>query len=69
MKQYIPIIISSLLSAVFAVAIYRYVEKPKEIIIKETIPARYTNFKDDPLVELPTRTFLSSSPTDSPLAS
>ena len=51
MKQYIPIIISSLLSAVFAVAIYRYVEKPKEIIIKETIPARYTNIKDDPLVE------------------
>lgn len=64
MKQYIPIIISSLLSAILAVAIYRYVEKPKEIIIKETIPARYTNFKDDPLVELPARTFISASPTD-----
>ena len=62
--DYIPIIISSLLSAILAVAIYRYGEKPKEIIINETIPARYTNFKDDPLVELPARTFISASPTD-----
>jgi serine protease Do len=34
------------------------------VIIRETVPARYTNFSDDNLSELPTRTFLSSSPTN-----
>ncbi len=62
MKQYALIGISSLLSALLAVLIYRYFEQPKEILIRETVPARYTNF--DPMDVSKQRIFLSSSPTN-----
>ncbi|MEN0003675.1 MAG: Do family serine endopeptidase [Bacteroidota bacterium] len=64
MKKYGLLIGCSILSALLAVFVYRLVEPPQEVIVRETIPARYTNFSEDQLSELPTRTFLSSSPTN-----
>ena len=43
MRKYAPIIISSLLSAFTAVVLYKQFENPREVIIRETIPARYTH--------------------------
>ena len=62
MKQYLLIAISSLLSAVLAVLAYRYIDPPKEVIIRETVAARYTNF--DQMDVSKQRLFLSASPTD-----
>lgn len=42
MKNLKPIVISSLLSALLAVLLYRLVETPREIIIRDPVPARYT---------------------------
>lgn len=64
MKSYLLVILSSLISAIVAIAAYRYFEEPREVIVRETIPARYTNFSEDPLNEVPARRFLSASPTD-----
>ncbi len=64
MKQYGILAATSLLSALLAIGIYRFFEQPKEVIIRETIPARYTDFIDDPLSSLRPRTFLSSAPTN-----
>lgn len=66
MKKYgLPVvIISSFLSALFAVFLYRYFEQPEQVVIREALPARYTNFLNDPLSEVKQRDFLSSSPTD-----
>ncbi len=64
MKSYLLVILSSLISAIVAIATYRYFEEPREVIVRETIPARYTNFSEDPLNEVPARRFLSASPTD-----
>jgi serine protease Do len=62
MKQYLAISISALLSAIIAIAIYRFFEKPREVIIRETVPAQYTNF--DPMEVSKQRTFRASAPTD-----
>ncbi|MCB9294113.1 MAG: Do family serine endopeptidase [Lewinellaceae bacterium] len=62
MKQYVLIGVSSLLSALLAILIYRFIDEPREVIIRETVPARYTNF--DPMDVSKQRIFLSSSPTD-----
>ncbi|MCB0593712.1 MAG: Do family serine endopeptidase [Lewinellaceae bacterium] len=62
MKQYLIIGASSLLSALLAILIYRVFDEPREVIIRETVPARYTNF--DPMDVSKQRLFLSSSPTD-----
>jgi Do/DeqQ family serine protease len=40
------------------------VEKPREIIVRESIPARYTNYTDELLSGKLQRTFISSSPTN-----
>ena len=61
MKQYLVIGLSSLLSALIAVAAYRYFEPQKEVVIRETVSARYTNF--DQMGVSKQRQFLSSSPT------
>jgi len=58
------IIITALTSAFLSVGIYRYCEPPKEILIKETAPAKYTNYTDQLLSGNIQRTFLSSSPTN-----
>ncbi|TXB61801.1 Do family serine endopeptidase [Phaeodactylibacter luteus] len=62
MKQYLAILISSLLSAALAIAAYRYFEPHREVVIRETVSARYTNF--DPMDVSKQRSFLSSAPTD-----
>lgn len=41
MKNIKPILISSFLSALLAVILYRVFEKPREVIIREPVPARY----------------------------
>lgn len=64
MKKLLPIILSSLISAVLAVFLYRQFEEPQEVIIRESTPAKYTNLADDPLNDIKPRTFLSTSPTD-----
>lgn len=66
MKKYglSAVIASSFLSALFAVFIYRYFEQPEQVVIREALPARYTNFLNDPLTGGKQRNFLSSSPTN-----
>ena len=64
MKSYGLVLVSSLISAVLAVFIYRLVEQPQQVVIREALPARYTNFMNDPLSGIKQRSFLSSSPTN-----
>ncbi len=66
MKNIIPILLSSLLSAFLAIFIYKQVESPQVIYTDGTdASARYTNFDwSDPFSGNVQRTFLSSSPTD-----
>ena len=64
MKQYGIIILSSLLSAILAVFIYRQFEKPQQPIVSEEQPAQYTAYKDEIINSIRPRTFLSSSPTN-----
>ncbi len=65
MKNYIPVILSSFLSAIFAIAIYRFFEEPR-VIIQEPIAAPlYTNFPDgESFSDNNPREFISSSPTN-----
>lgn len=44
--------------------IYRLVDKPRQIIVRETTPAQYANWSEDLLNDIRPRTFLSSSPTN-----
>ncbi|MDX1939131.1 MAG: trypsin-like peptidase domain-containing protein, partial [Saprospiraceae bacterium] len=64
MKQYIVIALSSLLSAVLAVLIYRAFDKPEQVLIREPSSATYATLGYDPLADVPLRTFLSSAPTN-----
>lgn len=67
MKNIIPILISSLLSALLAVFIYKQFEQPRVVYTDgSSVPAMYTNnFEwNDPFSGNSQRTFLSSSPTD-----
>ena len=64
MKNLGIILFVSLLSAFIAIAAYRYFEKPREVIIRESSPAMYTNYSDQLLSSNVQRKFLSSSPTN-----
>lgn len=64
MKKYGLIVLSSVFSALLAIFFYRMLETPKEIVIRETVPARYTNYMDKALKEANQRVFLSSAPTN-----
>ncbi len=64
MKTFWIALIASALSAIFSVGLYRMIDTPKEVIIKETIPARYTNYTDELLSGEKQRRFISSSPTN-----
>lgn len=64
MKTFWIVLIASTLSAIFSVGLYRMIETPKEVIIKETIPAKYTNYTDELLSGERQRKFISSSPTN-----
>lgn len=64
MKTFWIALVSSTLSAIFAVGLYRMIEPPKEVVVRETVPARYTNYTDKLLAENRQRTFVASSPTN-----
>ena len=64
MKKYGLIVLSSVMSALLAIFIYRFFEEPNEVIIRETIPAKYTNFSGDASGNSNKRVFISSAPTD-----
>ncbi|HHH50577.1 MAG TPA: PDZ domain-containing protein [Saprospiraceae bacterium] len=64
MKNVKLVLATSLLSAFLSVAIYRFFEQPKQIIIKEKIPATYAKYSDDTFVGSAQRKFLASSPTN-----
>ncbi|MFK7806480.1 MAG: trypsin-like peptidase domain-containing protein [Saprospiraceae bacterium] len=54
-----------MLSAILSIAGYRYFLPPvKEVIIKESAPAMYTNYSNEDPLNVPSRAFLSSSPTN-----
>ncbi|MFN7116197.1 MAG: Do family serine endopeptidase [Saprospiraceae bacterium] len=64
MKQYVIVAVSSLLSAVLAIFIYRWIAPQPEVIIREPSSGSYAQLANDPLSDAPLRTFLSSAPTD-----
>ncbi len=64
MKTIWIVAFSSIMSALLAVGVYRLLEEPKEVIIRETLPARYTNYTDELLSGKAQRHFLSSAPTN-----
>ena len=64
MKKYGLIVVSSVFSALLAIFFYRIFESPREIVIRETVPARYTNYIDEALNDVNQRAFLSSAPTN-----
>ena len=66
MKNIIPIVLSSLLSAFIAIFVYKQFESPNVIYSDGTnAPAVYTNFDwEDPFSGHKQRSFISSSPTD-----
>ena len=64
MKQYGLMASISLISAVLAIAGYRYFAPPKQIIVRESGPAQYANWSEDLLNDIRPRTFLSSAPTN-----
>ncbi len=64
MKQYMVVAVSSLLSALLAVFIYRWVAPQPEMMVRETPLMGYPQLTNDPLGDAPLRTFLSSAPTN-----
>ena len=67
MKNLGLIVLVSLISAVISVSLYKYFEDPREVIIRESVPALYTNYSnpsDEIMAGSPQRSFLSSAPTD-----
>ncbi len=58
------ILITALVSSLFSVGLYKLLEKPQEIVVRETSPAIYTNYTEELLSGKAQRTFLSSSPTN-----
>ncbi len=72
MKSAIPVLFSSLLSAFLAIAIYKYLEKPEQVIIERPL-ATYTNFNEEDHQDLIfgkiPGNFTPSAPTDFIVAS
>lgn len=66
MKNIKPILISSFLSAFLAVLLYRVFEAPREVIIREPVPARYvkTNVPSPAFFEEATPRYPSAAPTN-----
>ena len=48
MKKYGFTLLTSILSALLAVFLYDRIQEPREVIIRETLPARYTNLQNAP---------------------
>lgn len=66
LKKYLPIVVSSLLSAILAVAGYRWLEDPQEVIVREPAPVQYTynNIDYDGLTSAGDHVYQSASPTN-----
>jgi len=65
MKRFIPTILTSFLSALIAIAAYKYFEGPQQVIIQDnTAAAQYAKSMEDPYSGVLQRQFLSSSPTN-----
>jgi len=65
MKKFGPILLSSLLSAILAVFIYKSIEKPSKVIYKNSPVPTYANtFNDNIGKGAGQRAFISSSPTN-----
>ncbi|MEL6637311.1 MAG: Do family serine endopeptidase [Bacteroidota bacterium] len=64
MKNFALLLGVSLLSAVFAISGYRYLEEPEKVIIREPLPARLANFNAEPSVTSQLQSRLSTSPTN-----
>ena len=65
MNKFFSTVITSLLSAVFAIFLYQYFEGPKQVIIQDnTAAAQYAKAMEDPYSGVQQRQFLSSSPTN-----
>ena len=58
------ILITALVSSLFSVGLYKLLEKPQEIVVREANPAIYTNYTEELLSGNAQRDFLSSSPTN-----
>lgn len=66
MKNIKPILISSFISALLAVLLYRVFESPREVIIREPVPARYvkTNVPAPTFFEEAAPRYPSAAPTN-----
>ncbi|HKK75839.1 MAG TPA: trypsin-like peptidase domain-containing protein [Saprospiraceae bacterium] len=66
MKNIKPILISSFVSALLAVLLYRVLESPREVIIREPVPARYvkTNVPSQTIFEEASPRYPSAAPTN-----
>lgn len=58
------ILMVSVISSFFTVMIYKYFDPPQQIIIRESSPAKYTNYTDRLFSDIAKRQFLSSAPTN-----
>jgi len=64
MKNVKLILLTSLVSAFVSVAVYRFFEKPREVIIREKMPATYANYSPDAFYGNAQRNFLSAAPNN-----
>ena len=58
------ILLVSVVSSFFTVMIYKYFDAPQQVIIRESSPAKYTNYTDRLFADVAKRQFLSSAPTN-----
>ncbi len=64
MKKFLPVLMTSLLSAIIAIGIYKMIEEPQQVIIRESVPVVYASENSGLVNHAPSRQFISSSPTD-----
>lgn len=65
MKNIAMLLGVSILSSIIAISGYRYFEEPREVIIREAIPARYANYSEDRSITANVqRSIGTSSPTN-----
>lgn len=64
MKTFWVVLLSSTISAILAVGLYRMIDPPREVVIKETVPAKYTNYTDKLLSGTTPNNFATAAPTN-----
>ena len=58
------ILLVSVVSSFSTVMIYKYFDSPQQVIIRESSPAKYTNYTDRLFSDVAKRQFLSATPSD-----